>query len=121
MSIPEKAVAAQEFQSLEIKAGRTPEETEVHLNGKKVGNFESLSLTLWNDGIPPHISLNYTTREQASGPGQVVVTKSFHLVPPSPDQADASISVSSLVPENLQPRRDALRISEFAQIGVPRR
>lgn len=85
----QKAVASINFNKLEIESDGTRAGTKILLNGKAIENLASLSFTFFNSDYSP-VSLGFRVEDQEIKAGTLLGSTYFSLIPPKPDDADAS-------------------------------
>ena len=85
----QKAVAAINFNKIEIESDGTRAGTKIMLNGKAIENLASLSFTFFNSDYSP-VSLGFRVEDQEIKAGTLLGSTYFSLIPPKPDDADAS-------------------------------
>ena len=85
----QKAVASINFNKLEIESDGTRAGTKIPLNGKAIENMASLSFTFFNSDYSP-VSLGFRVEDQKIKSGTLLGSTYFSLIPPKPDDADAS-------------------------------
>ena len=84
-----KAVASINFNKIEIESDGTRVGTKILLNGKSIENLASLSFTFFNSDYSP-VSLGFRVEDQEIKAGTLLGSTYFSLIPPKPDDADAS-------------------------------
>ena len=122
----QKAVAAINFNKLEIESDGTRAGTKILLNGKAIENLASLSFTFFNSDYSP-VSLGFRVEDQEIKAGTLLGSTYFSLIPPKPDDADASkravasvggrgftLQASYVIP--IEHLRGDVRRSAYAQI-----
>jgi hypothetical protein len=103
----EQAVAAQKFSKVEVTSDGTRKGTVVKVNGATVPNMRTFSFTFWDDDYGQAVSMGFSTAEEPK-PGTLQQTQYFRLVPPSQEEAEATIkqALASQIPPELIPRRE---------------
>ena len=122
----QKAVASINFNKLEIESDGTRAGTKILLNGKAIENLASLSFTFFNSDYSP-VSLGFRVEDQEIKAGTLLGSTYFSLIPPKPDDADASkravasvggwgftLQASHVIP--IEHLRGEVRRSAYAQI-----
>ena len=122
----QKAVASINFNKLEIESDGTRAGTKILLNGKAIENLASLSFTFFNSDYSP-VSLGFRVEDQEIKAGTLLGSTYFSLIPPKPDDADASkravasvggkgftLQASHVIP--VEHLRGDVRRSAYAQI-----
>ena len=122
----QKAVASINFNKLEIESDGTRAGTKILLNGKAIENLASLTFTFFNSDYSP-VSLGFRVEDQEIKAGTLLGSTYFSLIPPKPDDADASkravasvggkgftLQASRVIP--IEHLRGDVRRSAYAQI-----